>query len=430
MSKTTEIQEETTIWGKLFAGDRVLWIILTLMMALSILVVYSSTAKMVYQGASGDGSFSYIIKQVAVLIGCLVGIFLMIRLLKVEELRKWAWVVFVVALGATIAAYIPGIGVVINGARRWLNLGIITIQPSEFLRVATVIILARQLASRQKDINKFILLPSLQFWNWGRSWQREKRIIVNNTIPVLGPVVLACAVILPAHTSSAAILFITCIFIMLLARVRRNDIWRVLLLAGLAAVLGLGVLRVGRSDTASSRMGVWIDTLFKGKPADIYNLSDTQRALAAIHNGQLLGEGAGQSIMRVELIHPECDYAFAFIVEEYGLIVAIVVMFLYLWTFFRCANIFEHCGKAFPSFLVLGLGMMIMVQAMIHILVAINFLPETGQPLPMISHGGSSTLSAACAFGLILCISHQVKENSIKSPTSESLYEKPETRRR
>ena len=133
------------------------------------------------------------------------------------------------------------IGVVINGARRWLNLGIITIQPSEFLRVATVIILARQLASRQKDINKFILLPSLQFWNWGRSWQREKRIIVNNTIPVLGPVVLACAVILPAHTSSAAILFITCIFIMLLARVRRNDIWRVLLLAGLAAVLGIFV---------------------------------------------------------------------------------------------------------------------------------------------------------------------------------------------
>jgi cell division protein FtsW len=430
MSKTTEIQEETTIWGKLFAGDRVLWIILAVMMALSILVVYSSTAKMVYQGASNDSTFSYMFKQVGVLFVSLCIIFLMIRKLKVDTIRNWAWIVYIAALGATIAAYIPGIGVVINGARRWLDLGFITIQPSEFLRVATVLILARQLASRQKKIERFILLPSLQFWNWSRSWKREKRIIIENTIPVLGPVVFACAVILPAHTSSAAILFITCVFIMLLARVRRNDIWRVLLLAGLAAVLGLGVLRVGRSDTASSRMGVWIDTLFKGKPADIYNLSDTQRALAAIHNGKLMGEGAGQSIMRVELIHPECDYAFAFIVEEYGLIVAVLVMFLYLWTFFRCASIFEHCGKAFPSFLVLGLGMMILVQAMIHILVVINFWPETGQPLPMISHGGSSTLSAACAFGLILCISRQMKENSIKSPSSESLYEKPETGRR
>ena len=424
MSKTTEIQEETTIWGKLFAGDRVLWIILAVMMALSILVVYSSTAKMVYQGASNDSTFSYMFKQVGVLSVSLCIIFLMIRKLKVDTIRNWAWIVYIAALGATIAAYIPGIGVVINGARRWLDLGFITIQPSEFLRVATVLILARQLASRQKKIERFILLPSLQFWNWSRSWKREKRIIIENTIPVLGPVVLACAVILPAHTSSAAILFITCVFIMLLARVRRNDIWRVLLLAGLAAVLGLGVLRVGRSDTASSRMGVWIDTLFKGKPADIYNLSDTQRALAAIHNGKLMGEGAGQSIMRVELIHPECDYAFAFIVEEYGLLFAILIMMLYLWIFYRCKVIFDGCASGFPSLLVLGLGLMITFQALIHILVTINFMPETGQPLPLISHGGSSMLSAALALGMVLGVSRALAEKTLDRPRGESLYEK------
>jgi cell division protein FtsW len=399
------------------------------MMVFSILVVYSSTAKMVYQGASDTGTYSYMFKQIFfVMLG--LGVILMVHKIDCDKYRTWAWVVYGGALLLTIAAYVPGIGLVVNGARRWIPLGFMTLQPSEILKVATILVLAKQLGSRQQRIEKMDLLPPLEFWRWGRTWRRVSKTLKESTIPLLGPVVLSCAVILPAHTSSAALLFLTCWIMLAIGRVRGGELMRLLFLALAAALLALGALNIGRSDTAAGRMDMWVNTLFGDEKVAVEDLTDTQRSMIAIYNGGLTGKGAGQSIMRVELIHPECDYAFAFIVEEYGLIVAVLVMFLYLWTFFRCASIFEHCGKAFPSFLVLGLGMMILVQAMIHILVVINFWPETGQPLPMISHGGSSTLSAACAFGLILCISRQMKENSIKSPSSESLYEKPETGRR
>ena len=126
----------------------------------------------------------------------------------------------------------------------------------------------------------------------------------------------------------------------------------------------------------------------------------------------------------MELIHPECDYAFAFIVEEYGLLFAILIMMLYLWIFYRCKVIFDGCASGFPSLLVLGLGLMITLQALVHILVTINFAPETGQPLPFISHGGSSIISASLALGMVLGVSRALAEKTLDRPRSESLYEK------
>ena len=234
----------------------------------------------------------------------------------------------------------------------------------------------------------------------------------------------SCAVILPAHTSSAALLFLTCWIMLAIGRVRGRELMRLLFLAIAAAVLALGVLNIGRSDTAESRMDMWISTLFGSEKVAVQDLTDTQRSMIAIYNGGLTGKGAGQSIMRVELIHPECDYAFAFIVEEYGLLFAIVIMMLYLWIFYRCKVIFDGCASGFPSLLVLGLGLMITFQALIHILVTINFMPETGQPLPLISHGGSSMVSAALALGMVLGVSRALAEKTLDRPRGESLYEK------
>ncbi len=424
MAKTVENQqEEQGFWGKLFTGDRALWIIIALMMVFSILVVYSSTAKMVYQGASNTGSYSYMFKQIFfVMVG--LGTILMVHKIDFDKYRSWAWVAYGVALLMTIAAYVPGIGVVINGARRWLDLGIITIQPSEILKVATILVLAKQLGARQKRIENMDLFPSLAFWRWGRTWRRVSKTLKESTIPILGPVVLSCAVILPAHTSSAALLFLTCWIMLAIGRVRGGELGRLLLLAIAAALLALGALNIGRSDTAAGRMDMWINTLFNDEKVAVENLTDTQRSMIAIYNGGLTGKGAGQSIMRVELIHPECDYAFAFIVEEYGLLLAVVIMLLYLWIFYRCKVIFDGCASGFPSLLVLGLGLMITFQALIHILVTINFMPETGQPLPLISHGGSSMISAALALGMILGVSRALADKTLERPRTESLYEK------
>lgn len=423
MAKTVDNQSEQSFWSKLFTGDRALWTIIALMMVISILVVYSSTAKMVYQGATDTGTFSYIFKQI-VFVGFGLSIMLGVHKIEVDKYRTFAWVIYALFLGMTIAAYIPGIGVVINGARRWLDLGFITIQPSELLKVGTILLLAKQLGSRQKRIEKMALLPPLAFWRWGRAWRRVKNILTESTLPILGPVVLSCAVILPAHTSSSALLFLTCWIMLAIGRVRGSELFRLMLLAVTAAILALGVLNIGRSDTAAGRMDVWLDTLFGNEQVAVEDLSDTQRSMVAIYNGGLFGKGAGQSIMRVELIHPECDYAFAFIVEEYGLFFAIVIMMLYLWIFYRCKVIFDGCASGFPSLLVLGLGLMITFQALIHILVTINFMPETGQPLPLISHGGSSMTSVSLALGLILGVSREVVEKTLERPRGESLYEK------
>lgn len=423
MAKTTENQEEQSFWSRLFTGDRVLWTIVAALMVMSILVVYSSTAKMVYQGASDTGTYSYMFKQIC-FVGLGLGVMLWVHKVDYEKYRTWAWVVYGGALLLTIAAYVPGIGLVVNGARRWIPLGFMTLQPSELLKVTTIMILAKQLGARQRNIENMALLPPLEFWRWGRTWRRVKRILTESTIPILGPVVLSCAVILPAHTSSAALLFVTCWIMLAIGRVRKGELGRLMMLAIAAALLAMGALNIGRSDTAAGRMDVWISTLFGDEQVPIEDLSDTQRSMIAIYNGGLTGMGAGQSLMRVELIHPECDYAFAFIVEEYGLLFAILIMMLYLWIFYRCKVIFDGCASGFPSLLVLGLGLMITLQALVHILVTINFAPETGQPLPFISHGGSSIISASLALGMVLGVSRALADKTLDRPRSESLYEK------
>lgn len=132
--------------------------------------------------------------------------------------------------------------------------------------------------------------------------------------------------------------------------------------------------------------------------------------MIAIQNGGLLGRGAGQSAMRVEMIHPESDYAFAFFVEEYGLILSLIVLMMYLWLFFRAIEICRECKTAFPALMVLGLAVMITCQALLHIMVTVNLTPETGQTLPLISRGGSSFFFTSIALGLILSVSRQNRE--------------------
>ena len=127
--------------------------------------------------------------------------------------------------------------------------------------------------------------------------------------------------------------------------------------------------------------------------------------------------------MRVEMIHPESDYAYAFFVEEYGLLLAVALLMLYLWIFFRAIEIFGQCGTAFPGLLALGLALLITSQALLHIMVTVNLIPETGQTLPLISRGGSSTLFTTIALGMILSVSRQNDEQSHERPRGESILQ-------
>ena len=384
------------------------------------LVVYSSTAKMAYDAHTVRSTSHFLQQQVMILVVSL-GIMVFVHKIDCRIYNYFTRPVYFLSLLLTVAVYF--IGATTNGAARWIPLGPFQFQPSEALKVATVLFLAQQLAGRQSKIDRIRIVPSLRFWTW-RSSPEQRRIWREGTWPILMPMIASCLVIFPAHTSSAVLVFAASWVMMLIGRVRFRELMKLLGLAAAGVVL-IMTLNLGRSETAEGRMATWIHLWTQSqRDKPVEHLSDTERSMIAIHNGGLLGEGAGQSAMRVEMIHPESDYAYAFFVEEYGIVLAVVVLVLYLWIFFRAIEIFRRCGTAFPGLLVLGLALLITCQALLHIMVTVNLIPETGQTLPLISRGGSSVLFTSVALGMILGVSRQNDEQSHDRPRSESLYEK------
>ena len=397
---------------RIFSGDRVLWIIVA--------VVYSSTAKMAYDAHTARSTAHFLRQQLMILVVSL-GVMIGVQKIDCRIYNLFARPVYYLSVLATVAVYF--IGATTNGAARWIPIGPIQFQPSEALKVATVLFLARQLAGRQSKIDRIRIVPSWRFWTW-RTSPVERRIWREGTWPILMPVFVSCVVIFPAHTSSAVLVFLASWVMMLIGRVRLGELLKLVGWAAAGVVLVM-TLNLGRSETAEGRVATWVHLWTRSQTEKpIEHLTDTERSMIAIHNGGILGEGAGQSAMRVEMIHPESDYAFAFFVEEYGLLLALVLLMLYLWIFFRAIEIFRRCGTAFPGLLVLGLALLITCQALLHIMVTVNLIPETGQTLPLISRGGSSTLFTTIALGMVLSVSRQNDEQSHERPRGESLYEK------
>lgn len=421
-----ENTEETSDEGqanrnfRFFTGDRVLWIIAAVLAVISVLVVYSSTAKMAYDAHTARTTAHFLRQQLFILVAGTCILFV-VQKINCRVYGLFARPAYALSALLTLAVYF--IGATTNGAARWIPLGPFQFQPSEALKVATVLFLAQQLAARQSKIDRLRIVPSLRFWTWRKSPQ-QRRIWREGTWPILMPVVIACAVIFPAHTSSAVLVFMASWVMMLIGRVRFKELMKLIGLA-VAGIILIMTLNLGRSETAEGRVATWIHLWTRSQTEKpIEHLTDTERSMIAIHNGGIFGEGAGQSAMRVEMIHPESDYAYAFFVEEYGLLLAAVLLMLYLWIFFRAIEIFRRCGTAFPGLLVLGLALLITCQALLHVMVTVNLIPETGQTLPLISRGGSSTLFTALALGMILSVSRQNDEQSHETPRSESLYEK------
>ena len=393
---------------RLFGGDRVLWIIIWALMIISVLVVYSSTAKMAYMPSSNSSTSEFLHSQLWLLAICIVAMFVTHRF-NSDVYRRVTYWVFAGAFGLTLAVYFVGTAS-INGAARWINILGFQFQPSEMLKLAIIMYLSRALADRQTKINSLQIVPSLKFWTWNTP--KQLRIWRQGGIPIFLPIVLSCMVIMPAHTSSAVLVFIISLMLLYIGRVNGREIRRILLWAVVGAAL-VGMMGLGRSHTAGGRISTWIDVWTQDRTkVEVQDLSDTERSMIAIYNGGIMGRGAGQSSVRVEMTHPEGDYAFAFFVEEYGLVISMILIALYVWIFFRASEIFKHCPKKFPALLTLGIALLITMQGLLHIMVAVNILPETGQPLPLISRGGSSLLFTSIGLGMILSVSRQNIENS------------------
>lgn len=418
-------QQQAKLFDRLFVGDRVLWIIIVTLAIASLLVVYSSTASMAYRKAGGNTSHYFWSQMRFILLGFVVMI--AASRINYQKYMRFAPLLFVVALGFMLLTFF--IGVNLNSAARWIRIPFIgvTFQPSDFLRIAIIAVLAQQLAKRQKIMDKIPLLPSFTISGWRRNPKKNQDILMNTTLPILGPIVIGCAAIFFSNFSTAAITFITCWIMLYIGRVRTAELMRLILIVVVTMTLAVGIMSafdIGRSRTWTNRLKD-----FAGIQNTQTNADDSdddlqkEQAQIAISSGGIFGKGPGNSTQRSNLPHAYSDFAFAFIVEEYGAVGALAILFLYLCIFFRGITIFKKCGTALPSLIVLGLSLMITLQALINMLVSVGIFPVTGQTLPLVSLGGSSVIFTCLALGMILGVSRQVKEQTLDTPKAESLLE-------
>ena len=421
--------------NRLFGGDKILWIIIIVLLIFSMLLIFSATA---YK--PGGTPVEKLIKQLAY-IAAGIGLLLLVHVVPYRNYNKAAKVTFIGGLLLTIVAM--KFGTQGAGARRDLVIPIIKVsfQPFEILKIGLIMFLAQQLSRRQKDIENTPILPSLNPFVWRNDPKGTLKILREQSLPILGPIAITCIItFLSVGNSTTLIIAFTCLTMLFIGRVRIADLGKImgLALAGLVLLYAGGF---GRSDTGMSRMSSHkLDMLTKhsrinSDGIEIYDypqqISPSGKIIPAeepqsihakmsIASGRLFGKGPGMSTHRSNLEEAERDFAYAFIIEEYGAIGGLAILLLYLWLFFRTIEIGNKCKKAFPNLLVLGLGLMIVLQAMIHMMVSVSLFPITGQQLPLISKGGSSLLFTLIALGMILGVSRRLSIEQEEAGLTES----------
>ena len=371
-----------------FKGDRIIWLTVMLLSILSLLAVYSSTGTLAYKYQSGNTEY-YLFKHLFILIFGFVLMYLA-HLVKYTAYARVSKIAIIIALPLLLLTLAMGTN--LNEASRWLTLPIVNLsfQTSDLAKLALIMFVARALSKKQENIKDF----------------------KSAFLPIMLPVLATCGLILPANFSTAAVLFCTCVILMVIGRIRIKYILSLMGIGLVALALFIGVAKLlnyeGRIDTWQKRIETFVNDDGSGN-------YQTQQAKIAIASGQLLGKGPGNSSQRNFLPHPYSDFIYAIIIEEYGLLVGALVVFLYLILFYRAIRIAQNSPRAFATFLAIGCAFSLTFQAMINMAVAVNLFPVTGQPLPMLSMGGTSIWFTSIAIGIILSVSRDYeKEGGLK----------------
>lgn len=367
-----------------FKGDRTIWLIVILLSIVSILAVYSSTGTLAYKYQSGNTEY-YLFKHGIIMI-------LGFALMYMGHFVKYTFYARIANLGIIIA--IPLLlmtllmGSNINEASRWLTLPIIglSFQTSDFAKVALILYVARALSKRQDNIKDF----------------------KSAFVPIIVPVGLVCGLILPANFSTSAVLFTTCVILMFIGRISVKYIASMIGIAMTAFALFLMIAYVAGYD---GRISTWKARIENFSSGDAEGNYQVEQAKIAVATGGVLGKGPGNSSQRNFLPHPYSDFIFAIIIEEYGLFGGTFVVFLYLLLFYRALQIVKRTERAFAALITIGCAFSLVFQALINMAVAVNLFPVTGQPLPMLSMGGTSIWFTSAAIGIILSVSSEIDKS-------------------
>lgn len=311
------------------------------------------------------------------LIFAIIGIFIVILFIKIDinKINRYTTIIFIFSLISLILVLIPGIGVVRGGARSWIGFGSFSFQPSEFMKISIILLLAKYLSKYDKDLNKFtsfmmiLLIIGLIFG-----------LIMLQ--PDLGTgMVLVGASILLLFSCGAPLKY----FILLL----------VLGVVGIIVLIASAPYRIER---ILAFLDPWSDPLGSG--------FQTIQSLYAISPSGIFGLGFNKSMQKhFFLPEPQNDFIFAIVCEEFGLIGAIILLSLFFFLIYRIITISTKVNNQYYKYLCLGIGFNYFVQIFINIGVVIGLLPVTGITLPIISYGGSSLLLSMIMIALVLNIS-------------------------
>jgi len=386
-------------------GDKVIWALVVLLALVSLLAVYSATGSLAYKNYKGNTEV-YLFKQVAfILVGILVIYFA--HLVNYTLYSRVATILFLLVIPLLI--YTLFFGVRMNEGSRWIRLPLInmTMQTSDLAKLALFMYIARMLSKKQDVIKSF----------------------KKGYLPVIMPVFIVCALIAPANLSTALLLGASCMLLLFIGRASSKHL---LLTVGLALIpivflIMAAVIRHKQGDddvaTAAQKKGssglftrvdTWIgrveNFIYSGKEADNDEMYQVNQAKIAIAKGGILGVGPGNSETRDYLPQAYNDFIFAIIIEEYGFVGGIFIVFVYLVFLYRCIRIFKRCPYAFGAFLALGLSFTLAIQAIANMAVTVNLFPVTGVTLPLVSMGGSSFIFTCLAIGIILSVARNVEQ--------------------
>ena len=409
----------------MFKGDKVIWIIFFFLCIVSIVEVYSASSSLTYK----SGNFLAPVRRHAGFL--LAGFCSMLVMLQIKcKYFKLATPVMIgVSLGLLVIVLIFGQST--NGASRWMSVAGCQFQPSEIAKGSLILAVAQILSAMQtKD---------------GAANKAFKYIMIISTI-IIVPIMLE-------NLSTAFLLGVTVYLMMIVGRIPKKYTIRLFLIVVAVGAIGLSTIFIagkdsnpdtaqgeskemvasqtpkdeGAFDKVFHRMGTWkarIKNHFADdvKPEEVDLDKDAQKAHAqiAIASSNFIGRGPGNSVERDFLSQAFSDFIYAIIIEETGIIGAGFVAFFYIALLFRAGKIANRCENNFPAFFCMGLALLLVTQALFNMAVAVGILPVTGQPLPLISRGGTSTIINCVYLGIILSISRTAKKKDDKSKSTIS----------
>lgn len=369
-------------------GDKVIWAIMFLLSFLSILVVYSAVVTLAHKFKQGNTEF-YLIKHFALIsLGFVIAY--MFHKIKYTVFSKVAQIGFIFCIPLLIYTLLKGVSQ--GDASRWLEIpGLgLTFQTSDIAKLMLIIYVARILTVKAKELQDF------------------KAVLKH----LLLPIGVICILILPANFSTAALLFFNCLLLMFFGGIRMHIILKIFGICVLVAALFFSWIWVLPESVPGGRGTTWKSRIENFSSGDAKSNYQSEQAKIAIAMGGVIGKGPGNSTQRAFLPQASSDFIYAIIIEEYGLITGFVILFLYMILLYRGIKILRDNDKPFGAFVAIGLSFSLVFQALVNMAVAVNLFPVTGQPLPLISMGGTSIWFTMISMGIILSVSKSIEDKT------------------